>query len=65
MAANLAHDVQAVVVSSAIPPHNPEIIKAQKLGIPIMQRAEVLGMLMNRQKELPWLVPMVKRLLLL
>jgi len=50
VAANLAHDVQAVVVSSAIPPHNPEIIKAQKLGIPIMQRAEILGMLMNRQK---------------
>ena len=36
-----------VVVSSAIDKNNPEIIKAKKLGIPIMLRAEMLANLMR------------------
>jgi UDP-N-acetylmuramate--alanine ligase len=36
-----------VVVSSAIPLDNPEIIEAREKGIPIMHRAEVLGFIMK------------------
>ncbi|HIK76410.1 MAG TPA: UDP-N-acetylmuramate--L-alanine ligase [Gammaproteobacteria bacterium] len=38
---------QAVVVSSAIDENNPEIIKARKLNIPIVPRAEMLADLMR------------------
>jgi len=38
---------QAVVVSSAIDKNNPEIIKARKLKIPIVPRAEMLADLMR------------------
>lgn len=41
-------DVQAVVVSSAIPYDNPEIRRANELNIPIMNRAEMLAFLMER-----------------
>ena len=40
-------DADTVVVSSAIPASNPEIIEAQKRNIQIMQRAEMLGYLMK------------------
>jgi UDP-N-acetylmuramate--alanine ligase len=36
----------AVVVSSAIPPDNPEVIAAQRAGVPVKQRAEVLAEIM-------------------
>ena len=42
----------AVVISSAIPPENPEVIKARELGIPVMQRAEMLSRLMKRQQSI-------------
>lgn len=47
---NLDHQVGTVVVSSAIPKHNNEVVKAQVLDIPVIQRAQMLAMLMNRQK---------------
>jgi len=47
---NLQPDVDALVVSSAIPKDNPELVKAQSLGIPIYHRADMLGRLMLRQK---------------
>ncbi|GAW92143.1 UDP-N-acetylmuramate--L-alanine ligase [Calderihabitans maritimus] len=47
---NVADNVTRVVVSSAIPVDNPEIQKAKDCGIPVMQRAEMLGWLMQRQK---------------
>lgn len=47
---NLGPDVETVVVSSAIPANNDEVVKAQNLGIPIIQRAEMLGRLMKNQK---------------
>lgn len=47
---NLASSVETVVVSSAIPQSNPEVVKAKSLGIPVIQRAEMLGMLMRKQK---------------
>jgi UDP-N-acetylmuramate--alanine ligase len=35
-----------VVISSAIPPDNPEVIAARKAGIPVLQRAEMLAEIM-------------------
>jgi UDP-N-acetylmuramate--alanine ligase len=40
---------KAVVVSSAVPPGNPEAIEARRLGIPVLPRGELLAELM-RQK---------------
>src|SRR5215472_5191542 len=36
----------AVVISSAIPADNPEVIAARRAGIPVMQRAEMLAEIM-------------------
>ncbi|PKM89482.1 MAG: UDP-N-acetylmuramate--L-alanine ligase [Firmicutes bacterium HGW-Firmicutes-12] len=47
---NLDSRVESVVVSSAIPRNNAEVMKARSLGIPVIQRAEMLGQLMKRQK---------------
>lgn len=38
-----------VVVSSAIPEHNPEIVEARRKDIPVIQRAEMLGCLMREK----------------
>jgi UDP-N-acetylmuramate--alanine ligase len=38
---------KVVVISSAIRPDNPEVVKARELRIPILQRAEMLGELMR------------------
>lgn len=37
----------AVVVSSAVDPHNPELAQARRLGIPIIPRGELLAELMR------------------
>lgn len=47
---NLDQRVQKVVISSAIPLNNPEVVKAKNLGIAVIQRAEMLNYLMERQK---------------
>ena len=39
----------AVIISSAIPNNNPEVIAAAAAGIPILKRAEFLGYLMADQ----------------
>lgn len=49
-ASNLQPSIDALVVSSAIPQDNPEVVKVRSLGIPVLQRAEMLGRLMLRQK---------------
>lgn len=36
-----------VVLSSAVPPHNPEVVAAQESGIPVVSRAQILGQLMK------------------
>lgn len=46
----LKEDVDTVVISSAIPENNPEVVKARSINIPVIQRAEMLGRLMKRQK---------------
>jgi UDP-N-acetylmuramate--alanine ligase len=47
---NVSSEVSTVVVSSAIPQNNPEVVKAKRIGIPVIQRAEMLSRLMKRQK---------------
>lgn len=39
-----------VCYTAAIPKNNPELVKAHSLGIPIMERAELLGQLMRKYK---------------
>lgn len=49
----IAQNIQGVdylVMSSAIPAHNPEVVAAKALGIPILKRAELLAGLMSRHK---------------
>lgn len=45
-AAENVEGADAVVVSSAIPESNPEIVAARKAGIPVLKRADLLGYLM-------------------
>jgi UDP-N-acetylmuramate--alanine ligase len=40
----------AVVVSTAISPGNPEVVAAKRCGIPVLHRAEILASLMERKK---------------
>src|SRR3990170_926504 len=39
-----------VVISSAVPPSNPEVMWATEAGLPVVKRAEVWGELMRRQR---------------
>lgn len=50
-AGNIA-DARLVVVSTAIDESNPELETARARGIPVIHRADLLGLLMNRQKGL-------------
>ena len=45
-AANLT-DVKAIVVSSAIRTENPEVLEAQRRGLPIFHRSDLLAALLN------------------
>ena len=45
-AGHLPPDVALVIVSSAVPVDNPEVVAAQQRGIPVVKRAEVLGAMM-------------------
>jgi UDP-N-acetylmuramate--alanine ligase len=42
----LPSDVDLVLVSSAVPADNPEVVAARQRGIPVVKRAEVLGAMM-------------------
>jgi UDP-N-acetylmuramate--alanine ligase len=43
---------EAVVVSSAIPPHNPEVVRASEEGIPVWARAQVLAGLAHGRRSI-------------
>lgn len=40
-----------VVVSTAVPPDNPELVRADELGLPVLRRAELLDALMVGQRR--------------
>jgi UDP-N-acetylmuramate--alanine ligase len=42
-AANLPAELDAVTISTAIPPRNPEVMAAAERGIPVLRRAETLA----------------------
>ncbi|HKK91159.1 MAG TPA: UDP-N-acetylmuramate--L-alanine ligase [Desulfobacteraceae bacterium] len=46
-AGHQGEDADVVVISTAIPQNNPEVLQAEKRGIPIIQRAEMLAELMR------------------
>ncbi|MCR4405933.1 MAG: UDP-N-acetylmuramate--L-alanine ligase [Anaerolineae bacterium] len=45
-AEHLPPDTDLVIVSSAVPADNPEVVAARQRGIPVVKRAEVLGDMM-------------------
>ncbi|WP_338825308.1 UDP-N-acetylmuramate--L-alanine ligase [Neomoorella humiferrea] len=47
---NIKPGVTEVVVSSAVPPHNPEVTAARKLGLPVIKRGELLARLFNERQ---------------
>lgn len=49
-AENIAPDVDTVVVSTAVPADNPELLAAQERGIAIVGRGEFLGRMVNPLK---------------
>jgi UDP-N-acetylmuramate--alanine ligase len=49
-AAHVTFDLDAVVVSTAIPATNPEVVAAQRLGIPVHRRAEALRALVATRR---------------
>ena len=46
-AQNITNDIDLVVYTAAIHPDNPEFIAAQQMGLPMIDRAELLGQIMN------------------
>jgi len=49
--ADTVNDCLVIVVSSAIQPNNPEIVRAKERRIPVIQRAEMLAELMRLKKS--------------
>ena len=47
---NLSPDIDLVVYTSAIKPDNPEMIEAERLGIALLTRAQLLGQMMKNYK---------------
>ncbi len=43
--------VDAIVYSAAVSSENPEVMRAEELGIPMFSRAQVLGILMDRYEN--------------
>ena len=50
--ANVAAGVDAVAVSTAIGPDNPEVVEARRRGLPVLRRADVLSALTRRRRTI-------------
>lgn len=50
-AENITPDLGLVVRTAAVPLDAPEIVKANELGIPVMERSTLLGLVMKEYKE--------------
>ena len=48
---NNVGDAEALVVTAALLPGNPEVMRAERTGIPIIQRADMLGYLTSRRRN--------------
>ncbi len=51
-ASHIATDCDALVFSAAIDPSNPELEEARRRGIPLVRRADLLGMVLSRHHGL-------------
>ena len=51
-AAGNVGDVDAVAVSTAIPPTNPEVVAATERGIPVLRRADVLAAICSTRRTI-------------
>src|SRR5438132_2499926 len=49
-AAQLPAQLDAVVISSAVPASNPEVVAARERGVPVLRRAEVLALLVRMHR---------------
>ncbi|MGQ9457059.1 MAG: UDP-N-acetylmuramate--L-alanine ligase [Anaerolineae bacterium] len=49
-AAGQVGGAELVLISSAIPPDNPEVAEAQRRGVPVVKRSEVLGDLIGSRR---------------
>jgi len=49
-AACLPDELDAVVVSTAIPPTNPEVMAARERGVPVLRRAEALSAIVDTRR---------------
>ena len=48
---NISQDIAAVVYTAAIHPDNPEFVAAKDLGLTLVTRAELLGIIMSKYSE--------------
>ena len=48
---NITEDIDLVVYTAAIHPDNPEFIQCKELNLPMMSRAEFLGLLMKNYSQ--------------
>ncbi|MCL4535161.1 MAG: UDP-N-acetylmuramate--L-alanine ligase [Bacteroidetes bacterium] len=51
-AAGNVEGADLLIVSSAIPEHNPEVQRARELGLPIWKRADLLGAITRQRKSI-------------
>ncbi len=49
--ANITSDIDFVVYTAAIHPDNPEFMEARRLGLPMMERAEMIGQIMKNYEN--------------
>ena len=50
--ARLVEGCGAVVVSSAIPPSNPELARARELGVPVLSRGQALALVLENRRPI-------------
>ena len=50
-AENITEGINIVVYTAAVKPDNPELLKAAELNIPVIERATLLGAIMDRYKN--------------
>jgi UDP-N-acetylmuramate--alanine ligase len=48
--ASHVEDASALVVTSAVPPDHPELLRAMERGVPVLKRAQALGAWVNRAR---------------
>jgi UDP-N-acetylmuramate--alanine ligase len=51
-AAHVTHDLDALIYTAAVPSDNPELEAARAQGIPVVRRADLLGLVMGRRHGL-------------